>query len=44
MNHGIALFEQQAEDEAALTGFKERESNILTNLIISAESLAVRLD
>ena len=44
MHHGIALFEHQAEDEVALNNFKQREANILTNLIISAESLSVKLD
>lgn len=44
MQHGIALFERQVEDEAALANYKKREEHLLTNLIISAENLSVKLD
>jgi len=44
MQHGIALFENQAIDEANLTEYKKRETKLLMSLIISAESLSVKLD
>ena len=44
MEHGISLFEQQAENESALTSFKKKEGQLLMSLIISAENLSVKLD
>ena len=44
MDQGIALFEEQAADEVALRKFKNREAVLLSNLIITGESLSVKLD
>ena len=44
MDQGIALFEEQAADEVALRKFKNREAILLSNLIITGESLSVKLD
>ena len=44
MEQGIELFERQAYHEAALRDCKQREASLLSNLIISAENLAVKLD
>ena len=44
MDQGIALFEEQAANEFALRQFKNREAVLLSNLIITGESLSVKLD
>ena len=44
MNEGIELFEEQVHDEIALKDFKNDEAIILSNLIMSAENLSVKLD
>jgi len=44
MDQGIALFEQQAGDETALREFKQQEGGLISSLIISGESLSVKLD
>ena len=44
MDQGITLFEDQVRDEAAVTDLYKKEAVLLSSLIMSSESLSVKLD
>lgn len=44
MGQGIEFFERQAHHESIFREYKQKEGALLSNLIISAENLAVKLD